>query len=83
VDTRDRTAEAVPVTLEHEIDMIRAAITLVANGGAPRVVLAGLRFGEPLLAQARGLAAGTGVAIVPLFRPQSEGADLAIEREDR
>jgi hypothetical protein len=67
-------------TLEREMTLVREAILLVASGGSPRVVLAGLRFGEALIGPARGLAAEAGVRLVPLWMPDDAGADIAIER---
>jgi hypothetical protein len=68
-------------TLDHELDLVRSAIAMVAAGQATRVVLGGLRFGEQLVAPAREMAAGTGVRVVPLWRADDSGADLAVERE--
>jgi hypothetical protein len=76
----NRLSEDVPRTLDRELAMIQGAIDLVASGGAPRVVLAGMRFGDKLLDQARRLAAASGVRVVPLWKARSEGADLAIEQ---
>jgi hypothetical protein len=76
----DRSREAVAETLDRELSMIRAAIGLVASGGAPRVVLAGLQFAEPLLASSRQIAEGSGVRVVPLWTAEERPADLAIER---
>jgi hypothetical protein len=67
-------------TIDRELRMIRGAIDLVASGGSPRVVLAGLHFGEKLLEDARRMAQAAGVAVVPLWTARSEGADLSIER---
>jgi hypothetical protein len=75
----DRASAAVPRTIDRELEIIRAAVGLVAAGGSPRVVLAGLRFGETLLVESRKLAAAAGVHVVPLWTTRSEGADLAIE----
>jgi hypothetical protein len=76
----DRIAEAVPVTVEHEATLIRDAIALVASGGAPRVVVAGLRLGDALLPTARRMALEAGVRIVPLWRADEAGLDVAVER---
>jgi hypothetical protein len=76
----DRIAETVPVTVEHEVGLIRGAIALVASGGAPRVVVAGLRLGEALLPTARRMALEAGVRIVPLWRADEAGLDVAVER---
>ncbi len=62
------------------MNLVREAITMVASGGAPRVVVGGLRFGEALLATARGLATEAGVRLVPLWMPDDAGADIAVER---
>jgi hypothetical protein len=79
-DAEDQAARVVPATLEHEMQLIREAIAMVASGGAPRVVLAGIRFGETLLDPGRRLALDAGVRLVPLWRSDEAGADLAVER---
>jgi len=76
----DRTAEVVPATLEHELQRIRAAIALVASGGAPRASVVGLQLGDALLGQARRDAFQAGVRLVPLWRADEAGVDVAIER---
>jgi hypothetical protein len=76
----DRIADAVPVRLEHEVALIRDAIALVASGGAPRVVVAGLKLGDALLPTARRMADQAGVRIVPLWRADEAGLDVAVER---
>jgi hypothetical protein len=76
----DRTADVVPVTLEHEMRLISEAIAFVASGGAPRVVVAGLRFGDGLLHSARRVALEAGVRIVPLWHADEAGIDIAVER---
>ena len=53
---------------------------MVASGGAPRVVVGGLQFGEALIEPARELAGAAGVRVVPLWMPDDAGADIAIER---
>ena len=77
----DRTVDLVTSTLDRELDLVRGAVAMVAAGKAPRVVLASLRFGEQLVAPAREMAAKAGVRIVPLWRADESGADLAVERE--
>ncbi len=76
----DQLAARVGRTLELEMTLVREAIAMVAGGGAPRVVVGGLRFGEALLATARGLATEVGVRLVPLWMPDDAGADIAVER---
>jgi hypothetical protein len=70
----------VPETLDRELSMVRAAIELVASGGAPRVVLAGLHFAEPLLAASREAAERSRVRVVALWTAEERPADLAVER---
>ena len=80
MDTRQvSAADAVPQAIDRELSMIRAAIDLVASGGSPRVVLSGLHFVDPLLAQARQLAGPARVRVVPLWTAAEEAVDLAIE----
>jgi hypothetical protein len=67
-------------TLQSEMSLIREAVLLVASGGSSRVTVAGLRFGEALLAPARILAAEHGVRIQPQWWPDDEGASVAVER---
>ncbi len=79
-ESGDRSTAQVARTLEIEMRLVRDAIAMVAGGGSPRVVLAGLRFGEALLASGRLQAAEVGVRLVPLWMPDDAGADIAVER---
>jgi hypothetical protein len=67
-------------TLDQELGLVREGILMVASGGAPRVVLAGLRFSARLIAPARRLAVGSAVRVVPLRRDDGIGFDIAIDR---
>jgi len=67
-------------TLDYEFDLVRGAIAMVASGGAPSVVLAGLRFGEELIEPARRMGLALGVQIVPVWTSDEAGASLSIER---
>jgi hypothetical protein len=78
----DQSTSRVGRTLDHEMDLVREAIKMVASGGSRRVVVGGLRFGEALLVPARVLAAEAGVRLIPLWMPDDAGADIAIERID-
>ncbi|HET9758061.1 MAG TPA: hypothetical protein VFP66_16285 [Candidatus Limnocylindrales bacterium] len=79
-EVEDQALQVVPAALEREMRLIREAIALVASGGAPRVVLAGISFGETLLDPSRRLALEAGVRLVPLWRADETGADIAVER---
>ena len=73
--TRSRTTAQA-----RELMLAREAIALVAAGGAPRVVVAGIRFGETILDDAQRLALDAGVRVKPIRRPEGNGADLVVER---
>jgi hypothetical protein len=75
-------ATRVGRTLEHEMDLVREAIAMVASGRSRRVIIGGIRFGEALLAPARAMASEAGVRLVPLWMPDDAGADIAVERID-
>ena len=76
---KDRTAEVVPATLEHEMQLIDEAIALVASGRAPRTVVANLRLGDALIESARRSAAAAGVTIRPIWSGDEHGVAFAIE----
>ena len=80
MDTSPRHTSTAGRTLDQELQLIQEAISLVASGGSPRVVVGGLSFGEALIAPARAMAEGSGVRIVPLWMPDDAGADIAVER---
>jgi hypothetical protein len=80
--TGDPDAEGAYRTLDHELDIVRGAIEMVASGGAPRILISSLRFGEQLIEPARRMANGTGVRIVPLWTTDEGGAGIAVERAD-
>jgi hypothetical protein len=66
--------------LDRELDVVSAAISMVATGGASRVRLAGLRFGEQLLDEARLLARSAGVQVTPLWSADDDdGIGLSVE----
>lgn len=75
------TKQSDPVgrTLEHELDMVRSAIALVASGGAPSVQLASLRFGEQLIELARQIALGTGVRVAEMWSTDEAGVGISVE----
>ena len=66
--------------LDLELDVVSTAISMVATGGASRVRLAGLRFGEQLLEEARLLARSAGVQVTPLWSADDDdGVGLCVE----
>ena len=66
--------------LAREMRLVESAIAMVASGGAPRVHLGGLAFGDALVEHARSVAAGSGVRVVPVWRTDELGLDLEFER---
>lgn len=80
----DRSIDAadgqVANTLEHEFDLVRSAIALVASGGASSVSLGSLRFGEQLIEAASRLALASRVKITPLWSADESGAGLSFEK---
>ena len=76
----DRSGDAVVRTVDVELALVRDAIAMVAAGGSPRVVVAGLRFGDKIIAQAEVLAEASRVKVVPLWSSDESGADIAVEQ---
>jgi len=75
----DDSARVAPAVLEHELQLIADAVATVASGAAPRITVAGLRFGDELVETARDLAARAGVRLTPLWRTDESGLDLVVE----
>ena len=67
-------------TLEHELRLVFEAIDAVASDRFPSVTVAGLRFGDEILAEARARAASRGLRVRPLFHAGEHGSDLIVER---
>ena len=79
-DSIDGHGDPVASTLEHEFDLVRSAIALVASGGAATVSLGSLHFGEQLIEPASRLAAASRVRITPLWSADESGAGLSFEK---
>jgi hypothetical protein len=84
--TISREFQPVPVPLrnrtrkqERELRLAREAIAMVACGASPRVVVAGIQFGDEILDTARRLALEAGVRVTPLRTSNGRGADLVVE----
>jgi hypothetical protein len=76
-----RAAAAASATeVERETRLVREAIAMVAMGGSPRVVVAGIQHGPVLLDAARRLALEAGVRVNPIWRDNERLADVAVER---
>ena len=67
--------------LRQELDLVEGAIQMVASGGASRVRLGALTFGEPLLERARRSAGRVGVQVTPVWTASDGGGiGLVVER---
>lgn len=67
--------------LDHELEIVRGAITLVASGTFRRVECGGLRFGAQLLEPCRAFGHDTGVRVTPIWGIDEDGVALAIDRD--
>ncbi len=67
-------------TLEHELELVRSAIAMVSSGGAPRILLTGLRFGDELVEPAQRMALEARVRVVPVWSTGEAGLDLTVEQ---
>jgi hypothetical protein len=71
---------ATAQVLDLELDVVSTAIAMVATGGASRVLLAGLRFGEQILPVAMLRGRSAGVQVTPLWSADDDdGIDLSVE----
>lgn len=64
---------------KRELQLAREAIAMVASGASPRVVVAGIRFGDEILDSARRLALQSGVRVNPIRRSLDARSDLVVE----
>ena len=77
---RPPSARAIQRAEERELRLAREAIAMVASGATPRVVIAGIRYGEEILDAARRLALDSGVRVNPLRQSGTGRAALVVER---
>jgi hypothetical protein len=82
MDQHQEAAAPGVAALAREMGLVDSAITMVAAGGAPRMQLGGLAFGDVLLDYARRTAAGRPVRVTPVWGVGEEGLALTFERED-
>lgn len=82
MDRSQALREATAQVLDRELDLVSTAVSMVASGAAPRVRLAGLRFGAQLLDEARLLARAAGVQVTPIWSAaDDDGVGLSLERD--
>ena len=73
--------DAAEQVLDRELELVRTAISMVASGGASRVRLGGLCFGEQLLDQAGSLGRAAGVRVTPVWTA-SDGGGVGFSVEE-
>jgi hypothetical protein len=81
MDTTERQAfdsPAAQLTIDRELDLVESAIDFVLAGGAPRVTLAGLRFGRQILAAPAIDRFRGRVRLEPLWRFDGSGCDITV-----
>ena len=66
-----------PPDLEHEFDLIRSAVALLASGGARRVTLVGLPLDSQALREIRSLVRANGMAMRAVTG--NVGCDITVE----
>jgi hypothetical protein len=62
---------------EHQLDLVRGAIALLATGGARRVTLVNISLGEETLREARAVARGSGMIL--RVAPNGIASDITVE----
>lgn len=62
---------------EHQMDLVRSAIALLAGGGARRVTLVNLALGEGALRELNSLARASGMLL--RARSRGIGSDITVE----
>ena len=62
---------------EHQLDLVRSAITLLATGGARRVTLVNMALAEATLREASALARASGMLL--RAAPPGIGSDITVE----
>ena len=68
--------------IDREVELVTSAINLVASGGAPSTVVAGMHMTEVVIEILRPLAADRGVTIEPLYGPDETVNDVIVRRRE-
>jgi hypothetical protein len=72
--------ETDPSRLKGELRLVREAVLMVVSNSSPRVVVAGLLYGNLIADACEHLARQSGVRIVPLRSAATGRLDFAVER---
>jgi hypothetical protein len=76
-------ADSETPLIEGELRLVQQAILMVSSYGTPRVVIAGLRYGDLILERAEHLASKAGVRVVALETATPGRLDIAVEPRAR
>ncbi len=79
--TPEAAEDDVGSLLDGELRLLREAIMLVASSATPRVVVAGLRYGDLIVDACIRMADDAGVRVSPIRSAGSGRLGFAIERE--
>ena len=69
-------------TIDREVALVEGAIRMVATGASPGMTVAGLRFGDEVVAMLGPAATDAGVVLEPLFPTDETGCDVHVRRSD-
>jgi hypothetical protein len=69
----------VPSDLARNLDLVRAAIDLIASGSAERITLVGLTGSARVLPQAQALSRLAGLRARAEWHPGDNGCDITVE----
>jgi hypothetical protein len=78
MDLETRGDAPIGHAVDQELDLLDAAMALVLERPAERVVLAGLRYGEDLIRLRHHRAAGMGLVLEPLWSLDEQGCDVRV-----
>ena len=78
----DTSERDVRLAIDREIELVISAVNLVAAGGAPSVMVAGLRLTEPVIDIVQPIAATAGVVLEPLWAADESTCDVRVHRAD-
>jgi hypothetical protein len=68
--------------IDLEVDLVTSAIELVASGGAPTTVVAGMRMTDVVVQILQPLAVQRGVILETLWGPDETSNDVRVRRRD-
>ena len=71
------TAPGAAKDAEHQLDLVRSAVALIAAGGARRVTLVNVALDDATLREATLLARTSGMLL--RLTPRGEGSEIAVE----